>query len=231
MAADLSGQDSTAVIPDSLRTSLGTNLVKSALIPGWGQIGQERPLSAMLYYAAGISCVSGMAYNYRQYDKYDSKEYRDRFYTFAGLYGAVIVFNMADIVWVHYQVKPIKWQGDMFSDKPLKSPWGAVARSAMLPGWGQYYNESYLKSAISFSLCFIFARKVYIHNQRYQKNPGPVERDHRSENAWYLGITYFANMLDAFVDAYLYRFDSLMEMTVITVPIEEGVILGVQFSF
>ena len=24
-----------------------------------------------------------------------------------------------------------------------KSPWGAVLRSAILPGWGQIYNESY----------------------------------------------------------------------------------------
>jgi hypothetical protein len=230
LAGGISGQDSTAAPPDSMYTALGSNLLRSAIIPGWGQIGQERPLYAMLYYGAGVSCIYGMLYNHNQYNKYGNEKYQNRFYTFAGLYGSLLVLNMADIIFVHYKFKPEKWQGAMFSDKPIKSPWGAVVRSAMLPGWGQCYNESYIKAVISFSICFIFARKVYIHHQRYRKNHGPVERDHRSENAWYLGITYFANMLDAFVDAYLYRFDQMMEMTVITTPIEEGIIVGIQFS-
>jgi len=34
----------------------------------------------------------------------------------------------------------------LLSDEPLKSPWGAVARSAVLPGWGQVYNEQYWKA-------------------------------------------------------------------------------------
>jgi hypothetical protein len=143
----------------------------------------------------------------------------------------VLLLNLGDVVYAHYKSKPTKWQAEMFSDKPLKSPLGAVARSAMLPGWGQWYNESYIKSVISFSLCFIFTRKVYIHHQRYRQNPGPVERDRRSANAWYLGLTYFVTLVDAYVDAYLYRFDDMMKLTFMVLPIEEGMAVGAYYSF
>jgi hypothetical protein len=231
LAGGLCGQDSLMTSPDSGRTALGPNLVKSAIIPGWGQIGQERPIPALLYYATGLSFVYGMSYNYFKYNKYEKEEYRKRFYLFAGLYGSLLLINISDIIYAHYKLKPKKWQAELFSDQPLKSPWGAVARSAMLPGWGQVYNESYIKAVISFSLCFIFARKVYIHHQRYKQNPGPVERDHRSANAWYLGFTYFVTLVDAFVDAYLYRFDDMMEMALMPIPDREGVALGLTLYF
>jgi hypothetical protein len=227
----LCAQDSLVVSPDSGRTALWPNLVKSAIVPGLGQIGQERPVPALLYFASGVAMMYGMSYNYFKYEKYEEEEYRKRFYLFAGLYGSVWLINMGDILYAHYRLKPRKWESDMFSDTPLKSPWGAVARSAMLPGWGQWYNESYLKSVISFSLCAIFARKVYIHHQRYRQDPGPVERDRRSANAWYLSITYVVTLMDAFVDAYLYRFNETMELTLMVTPIEEGMVIGARISF
>ncbi|HED08391.1 MAG TPA: hypothetical protein ENI57_09775, partial [Ignavibacteria bacterium] len=33
-----------------------------------------------------------------------------------------------------------------------KSPMGAVLRSAILPGWGQIYNESYIKAPIIWGI-------------------------------------------------------------------------------
>ena len=231
IAGALYGQDSLGVKSDSNRTALWPNLLKSAIVPGWGQIGQERPLSALLYYASGVSFAYGMAYNYkRNNSSHKEEKYRQRFWWFTGLYGGVVLINMADIVYANFKLKPKKWQSKLFSDTPLKSPWGAVARSAMLPGWGQVYNESYIKSAIAFSLCAIFARNVYIHNKRYKENPGPVERDRRSANAWYLGLTYAVGMMDAFVDAYLYRFNDMM-VKFITVPDKEGLAIGAVITF
>lgn len=41
----------------------------------------------------------------------------------------------------------------------LKSPAGAMLRSAVIPGWGQFYNESYIKVPIMFG---VFAGIGYV---------------------------------------------------------------------
>lgn len=107
-----------------------------------------------------------------------------------------------------------------------KSPWGAVLRSAIIPGWGQYYNESYWKIPLIWGISgwFVYA---YIHNNdltiKYRdlynqsiSNGDPNERyrqlrefykDERNLFAIYLGLTYFLNLVDAYVDAHLFDFD------------------------
>ena len=119
----------------------------------------------------------------------------------------------------------------MFSDYPLKSPWGAVARSAMLPGWGQLYNEEYIKSVITFGIVFDFARKVYINNQRYQDTGSKFQLDRRIVNSWYLGLSYFLVMVDAYVDAYLYNFDRSMQLTYNFNNYNNSILMGVSIVF
>ena len=50
-----------------------------------------------------------------------------------------------------------------------KSPWGAVWRSAVIPGWGQFYNESYWKIPLFAGAIggLVFGWKYY--NTRYTK--------------------------------------------------------------
>lgn len=104
-----------------------------------------------------------------------------------------------------------------------KSPLGAVIRSAVVPGWGQYYNESYWKIPIVVGLVAYYGYKIFDFNDKYNQykqwtlNP-PREgfdyktwrdyyRDQRDLFIIYTSLVYLANLLDAYVDAHLFDFD------------------------
>lgn len=108
-----------------------------------------------------------------------------------------------------------------------KSPWGAVLRSAVLPGFGQFYNESYWKIPVVWGALGYLAylwndsntkymkyRDLYISdntNQAYLKYR-ELYKDQRDLNAVFIGLAYFLNLVDAYVDAHLFDFDVSEEM-------------------
>ena len=51
-----------------------------------------------------------------------------------------------------------------------KSPWGAVARSAILPGLGQFYNESYWKIPVIWGFAGWFIYEWIQNNDLYKTN-------------------------------------------------------------
>lgn len=101
-----------------------------------------------------------------------------------------------------------------------KSPWGAVLRSAVIPGWGQFYNESYLKIPVIWGIGAALAAGWIYNNNRYQDNRNfyiqtnnnlykqqrDFYRDQRDNFTIYLAILYLLNMVDAYVDAHLFDF-------------------------
>ena len=108
-----------------------------------------------------------------------------------------------------------------------KSPGMAMLYSAILPGAGQAYNESWWKVPIVTGLGIYFLGS-FLHNDRlateyrekYEQslleNPygDPrllAQRDfykaQRDSFAWYFLILYVLNIVDAYVDASLYNFD------------------------
>jgi len=101
-----------------------------------------------------------------------------------------------------------------------KSPWGAVVRSAIVPGWGQIYNESYWKAPIVWGVMgwFVYAwvdnNNNYIdYKNLYLQSGNSLDleyrnfyRDQRDEFAIYFALTYFLTLVDAYVDAHLYDF-------------------------
>ena len=115
-----------------------------------------------------------------------------------------------------------------------KSPWGAVLRSAVIPGWGQIYNHSYIKAPIIWGLgawltyLWFWNNKNYkdalknygFYNRKYQASGSSNDnylmtgylsqknffQDQRDLVAIYIGLTYILNMVDAYVDAELYDF-------------------------
>lgn len=101
-----------------------------------------------------------------------------------------------------------------------KSPWGAVARSAIFPGWGQIYNESYWKAPVVWGIMGWFVYNWIDNNNKYldyknlylQTNNGlagdyrDFYRDQRDEFAIYIVLTYFLNLVDSYVDAHLFDF-------------------------
>lgn len=112
-----------------------------------------------------------------------------------------------------------------------KSPWGAVLRSAILPGWGQIYNESYIKAPVVWGIFGALAagwihynnkykdsRDLYLatSNDYYRQNRD-FYRDQRDLMGIYIGLAYFLNLVDAYVDAQLFDF-SVQENHMIRQP-------------
>ena len=131
---------------------------------------------------------------------------------------------------------PILAQGELDTNKTVqtsdstfvmtKSPWGAVGRSALIPGWGQYYNESYWKIPIIWGVMGWFTY-LYVESNNLYKKYGDLYsesldvtpngdsqykeardfyRNERDQWALFLGLTYFLNLVDAYVDAHLFDF-------------------------
>lgn len=101
-----------------------------------------------------------------------------------------------------------------------KSPWTAVLMSAVVPGLGQIYNESYWKAPFIWGLAY-YLLDIWISNnnsywdyaKRYAVNPTPINKtnrefyhNQRDQFAVYMGLTYVLNLVDAYVDAQLFDF-------------------------
>jgi len=67
-------------------------------------------------------------------------------------------------------------------DSLLKSPWGAVARSFLIPGWGQLYNDAPKKSII-FMVTDVSMLALYFHKdknvQRIEQTRKRIDRQLR----------------------------------------------------
>jgi len=101
----------------------------------------------------------------------------------------------------------------LLSDRPLKSPWGAVLRSAVLPGWGQAYCRQYVKAGFTFSLDAFLAYHIYWYQKKWTETNAKVYQGKRNLYTWYFSLAYLLTMMDAFVDAYLFKFDDAMNLT------------------
>ena len=109
-----------------------------------------------------------------------------------------------------------------------KSPTTAVLLSAVLPGAGQFYNESYWKIPLIGGLIGYFGYEYFRQNNlykdyrdRYAESQTPQApsgdlslktlrefyRDQRDDFVWYFTIVYVLNLVDAYIDAHLFDFD------------------------
>ena len=138
-----------------------------------------------------------------------------------------------------------------------KSPGLAVGLSAILPGAGQFYNESYWKVPIVLGIGAYFV-SGWIRNDnlaedyrnQYEASKTPEDPDgdtsllsardfyknQRDSFVWYFVILYVANLVDAYVDANLYDFDVGETLTLRVLPEvgrgpERSVGLGFEFRF
>lgn len=102
-----------------------------------------------------------------------------------------------------------------------KSPWGAVLRSAILPGLGQFYNESYWKIPVIWGVGALLLSGWFYYDNLYEdyrdlfietgntsyKSYRDFYRDQRDNFTIYLIVTYLLNLVDAYVDAQLFDFE------------------------
>ncbi len=101
-----------------------------------------------------------------------------------------------------------------------KSPWGAVLRSAIIPGWGQFYTKSYWKIPVIWGVgvWLIYEWNQSNKNIKYYKeiyystnnsNYLGLSSDYQDQRdlfSIYIGLTYLLNLVDAYVDAQLFDF-------------------------
>ena len=94
-----------------------------------------------------------------------------------------------------------------------KSPKGAMIRSLVFPGWGQWYNEQKIKAVLVFSLeSFLLRLSVYYPHKAANSVSGSQAelfyKDKRNLTYLWIGGFTLLSMLDAYIDAHLYDFDS-----------------------
>lgn len=138
----------------------------------------------------------------------------------------IFLFNDVISLWAQSGNSDSDIKADSVRFLYKKSPLGAVLRSIVLPGLGQIYNESYWKVPIIWGLTswfvynwiqnnnyYIDYKNLYIQsvnegreNSNY-KTFREFYKDQRDLFAIYLGLTYFLNLVDAYVDAQLFDFD------------------------
>jgi len=102
--------------------------------------------------------------------------------------------------------------------KKKKSPTGAMVRSILIPGWGQFYNGKYFKAAAVFAIeTGIVASAIYL-NRLAEDSKTDENRayylDQRNLRYWWLLLAKLLSMLDAYVDAHLADFDESPSLSV-----------------
>ncbi|MBI9072115.1 MAG: hypothetical protein JEY94_10985 [Melioribacteraceae bacterium] len=111
-----------------------------------------------------------------------------------------------------------------------KSPSGALWRSAVIPGWGQIYNESYWKAPVFWGFLGYNISVWIRNNDDYHKWRNKISdnkynddfsaddlataqkyrdfyHEQRDQFAVWIALTYILNLVDAYVDAHMFDFD------------------------
>ncbi len=223
---------SQEVQPDTLRPlPIRPAVIRSAVLPGWGQIFQERLVPGMAYYVSSAIFYYRAFYNFDRFRKNDRSVFRKRGYQNLGIALLSHVVSVSDAALAGVFLKPVGWQGSLLGDKPLKSPWGATLRSAILPGWGQIYNETYVKAALYFAIDGYLVYKIREADRNYASTGIGKFKDRRSRYSWYFGLAYLITLMDAQVGAYLYRFDDAMKLAVSPSLIHENPGIRIYVAF
>lgn len=110
-----------------------------------------------------------------------------------------------------------------------KSPTVATVKSAILPGWGQYYVESYFKSALFLGAEATFIYLIIDNHSKYTSAKDDYEtakangeddyivsrlestmkahHNNRDQVAFYMLGVHVLSAIDAYVGAHLFEFD------------------------
>lgn len=135
---------------------------------------------------------------------------------------------------IYSQTEPVEADSVQLDDSLFtmkKTPMSSVWRSALIPGWGQIYNESYWKAPVIWGILgylsygWISTNNLYSdYKTLYSKSLltsstgndiylryREFYRDQRDLFAVYIALTYFLNLVDAYVDAHLFDFDYLFD--------------------
>ncbi len=147
-------------------------------------------------------------------------------------------------------LRPIVMSASTTGSHSTKSPGIAMLASAILPGAGQLYNESYWKVPAVMGFGLYFASQYFHYNRlandARDKYYGSIDdgtggdqlqlrlreyyKDQRDSFAWYFVILYLVNIADAYVDASLYDFDVGDDLSLRLMP-DTGNRIALQLRF
>jgi hypothetical protein len=130
----------------------------------------------------------------------------------------VLVFFISGLAQIEKTESETKKNDSVFI--PTKSPWTAVLMSAVIPGAGQIYNESYWKAPVIWGILGWLGYNWVQNNNSYKENKNLYAQtgdedyrrlrtfylDQRDLFAIYIALTYILNLVDAYVDAHLFDF-------------------------
>lgn len=95
--------------------------------------------------------------------------------------------------------------------KKQKSPKGAMLRTLAIPGWGQLYNEQYIKAGLVFTVRSVLIGLAVHYQIQVNASTSAADRDfyktRRNDAIVFYGIATLLSMIDAYIDAHLYDFD------------------------
>jgi hypothetical protein len=99
-----------------------------------------------------------------------------------------------------------------------KSPVGAAFRSIIAPGWGQFYNGKKTKGFLAIAGEGILGYAIYNQNKKFRDTDleDSVRNDYRERRdtlQWWLFFAVGLSAVDAYVDAYLYKFNKKMDVS------------------
>jgi hypothetical protein len=150
-----------------------------------------------------------------------------------------------------FDIKKSVFAGDSAMPLPMKSPLGALARSVVFPGGGQFYNRRVLKGSMLFALengLLIAVAVEWKKSDQHLKNFNNLPlgspdkawefelyeyyRDIRNLHLWCVAGVVFFSMMDAYVDAHLFNFEreEIKEVNLTLVPKVEEKQLGFTLS-
>lgn len=100
-----------------------------------------------------------------------------------------------------------------------KSPAGAALRSLLIPGLGQFYNEKRFKGLCVVACEGVLLYLIYNENKKIGdlESDDPILSDYRERRStlgWWFFSAVGLSVVDAYVDAYLDKFNADMDISV-----------------
>ena len=98
----------------------------------------------------------------------------------------------------------------------LPSAHGALLRSVVLPGWGQFYNGRPVKGLLFGAASATALTSVVVEHRRINSAPTPEEHQdrtaRRNSRLLYFALSVALAAIDAYVDAHLADFGAVMQV-------------------